>query len=96
MTGMILYWKMQNGHDHSFLTYEEQWENDSNIPGGYFLRTGKEVKNQGEYFEYVMENEFTDVEYLEGFEADKKGIKYALENGYINDYDEKTGAFEFI
>ena len=94
--GTIVYWRMQNGHEHSFLTYEDDWRNDTNIPGGYLFRDGREVKNQGDYFEYVQESERTYDEYVEDFKADAEGIKYGLDNRYIMNYDESDGSFDFI
>jgi hypothetical protein len=99
--GRIIYWEMANGHKHSFLTYEEEWENDKNVPSGYFLKSGKEVTTQGEYFEYVQEAEQT---YLEGKIEEiewvsKESLEEAKEKGFIwySDCDDaESGEIEFI
>ena len=97
-TGIIVFWKMANGHKHSFLTYEEDWKEDTNVAGGYYFDDGREVKTQGEYFEYIEESERT---YLEGAIEEiecksKQSLEEAKEEGWIEDYDFDVNRAEII
>lgn len=83
MTGKIVYWKMANGHRHSFLTDRVDWRDDDNIPRGYFFRDGREVKTQGDYFEYVCESEHTYSEIWDILDYSEEGLRKALDSGYI-------------
>jgi len=83
MNGKIVYWKMQNGHRHSFYTECEDWHDDDNIPDGYFFRDGREVKTQGDYFEYVCESEHTYVEVLDILDYTEEGVREAIDLGYV-------------
>jgi hypothetical protein len=63
--GTLVYWQMQNGHKHSFLTYENNWKKDDTVAGGYYFRDGVEVKTQGDYFDYVKESEDTEYKVID-------------------------------
>lgn len=90
--GYIVYWRMQNGHEHSFYTCKLEWRDDSNVPSGYYFRDGREVMTQGDYFDYVKESEQTDEEEI----VETDDFREALECGYITAYDEESGEVECI
>lgn len=98
MKTKIIFWRMANGHKHSFLTCEDEWGNDENIAGGYEFEDGREVKTQGDYFEYVQESERT---YLEGIVEElelksKQSLEEAKEEGWIEDYNFDVETAEIV
>lgn len=83
MVEKIIYWKMQNGHKHSFFTNCDEWQDDDSIPSGYYFKDDREAKTQGDYFEYIKESEHTDVEILEEIEYNETGLREAIDAGYV-------------
>jgi len=88
MNGKIVYWKMSNGHEHSFFTEEEDWTLATNVAGGYEIN-GTPVKTQGEYIDYICETENTDVEDEQIFDWSDDGIRKALEYSAISIDDDE-------
>ena len=92
----LVYWKMQNGHEHSFATEKTEWKEDDNIAGGYTFKDGGDVATQGDYFKYVQEHEHTGWETVEEFDYNE--IDKFVERGYAyfaNGEDDRAG-IEFI
>jgi hypothetical protein len=58
--GKIVYWKMSNGHEHSFYTEEDDWTQETNVPETGW--DGTSLKTQGDYCDFVEESENTTVE----------------------------------
>ena len=89
MYGKIIYWKMGNGHEHSFYTEQEDWVDETNVPDTGF--DGTALKTQGDYCDFVMDSENTSVEDEQSFPWNDAGIRNAIEYGAIaidDDVDE--------
>ena len=85
--GKIVYWKMSNGHEHSFFTEEEDWTQESNVPETGW--DGTSLKTQGDYCDFVEESENTSVEDEQIFEWSDDGIRKALEYSAISIDDDE-------
>lgn len=81
----FLYWRMENGHEHSFLSFETE-----DVLTEFAIENEKGVLTQEEYIEYVEEKEHTileDIHIINFKELDVELAEKLLENDYIADFE---------
>ncbi len=93
--GQFLYWRMENGHEHSFMSYE-----NDNILSEFATANECGELTQEEYIEYVEKNEDTILEELIVINFQELTIELSqewLEKDYIASFEleEKDLIIEF-
>lgn len=82
----IVVWQMKNRHRHAFLTNCLDWRQECETipPGAWHFRDGREVRTEGDFFEYIREDEGTDVEFIDEIPFTEAGLTKSLKEGYID------------
>lgn len=90
----FLYWRMSNGHEHSFLLFETE-----NIIREYATENEEGILTQEQYIDYIERHEHTTLEDIVIIDFEELTVELAqewLENDYIADFEVQENGEPFI
>ena len=90
----VLYWRMENGHEHSYLHFDTE-----NVLKEFATDNEKGELTQEQYITYIEKKEFTQLEDIKIIDFTELTVEFAqelLNNDYIADFEVQENGEPFI
>jgi hypothetical protein len=90
----FLYWRMENGHEHSYLEFETE-----NILNEYATENQEGILTQEQYIDYIERHEHTDIEEIIIEDFNELTIELAqkwLDNDYVANFEVQENNEPFL